>query len=55
MQRDFGYRVVVTLSRVRLCGDRRHYYTRIRTRFLTHPPAAVRRQAHPPATAGCLT
>jgi hypothetical protein len=53
-QRDFRYRVAVTLSRIRLCGDRRHYYTRIRTRFLTRAPSAVRRLARPPATAGCL-
>jgi hypothetical protein len=26
-----------------------------RVQVITHAPAAVRRQAHPPATAGCLT
>ena len=55
VQRDFAYRVVMTLSRIRLCGSRQHHYTRIETRFLTPAPAAVRRQARPPSTATCLS
>jgi hypothetical protein len=55
VQRGFSYRVVVTLSRIRVCGSQQHHYTRIETRFLTHAPAAVRHQARPPATATCLS
>jgi hypothetical protein len=54
VQRTFRYPVAVSLSRIRVCGAGRHHYTRIRTRFLTHAPVSVRRQARPPATAGCL-
>jgi hypothetical protein len=48
------YRVAVTLSRIRTCGDSEHYYTRIKTRFLSAVPREVRRQAKPPGTASCL-
>lgn len=53
-QRPFSYRVEVTLARIRMCGDRRRYYTRIATRFLSRAPRSVRRQARPLPTAGCL-
>ena len=54
VQRRFSYPVAVTLSRIRLCGERRHYYTRIETRFLSAVPSEVRRQAKPLGTASCL-
>jgi hypothetical protein len=54
VQRRFSYPVAVTLSRVRVCGTDRHYYTRIETRFLSAVPREVRRQARPPGTASCL-
>ena len=47
VQRPFSYPVAVTLSRIRICGDRPHYYTRIETRFLSAVPREVRRQAKP--------
>jgi hypothetical protein len=54
VQRRFSYPVAVTLSRIRICGDSRHHYTRIETRFLSAVPREVRRQAKPPGTASCL-
>jgi hypothetical protein len=54
VQRRFSYPVRVTLTRIRLCGDSRHYYTRIATRFLSAVPREVRRQAKPLGTASCL-
>ena len=54
VQRRFSYPVAVTLSRIRVCGDGRHHYTRIETRFLSAVPREVRRQAKPPGTASCL-
>lgn len=54
VQRRFSYPVAVKLSRIRICGDSKHYYTRIETRFLSRVPREVRRQAKPPAPAGCL-
>ena len=54
VQRRFSYPVAVTLSRVRICGERLHHYTRIETRFLSAVPREVRRLAKPPGTASCL-
>ena len=54
VQRRFDYPVRVTLSRIRMCGESRHYYTRISTRFLSAAPGEVRRQAKPLGTASCL-
>ena len=54
MRRTFSYPVAVTLSRIRICGDSRHYYTRIQTRFLSAVPREVRGQAKPLGTASCL-
>jgi hypothetical protein len=46
--------VQVKLSRVRICGNDRHYYTKLKTKFLEPTPGEVQRQAKPPGTAGCL-
>ena len=54
VQRTFSYPVAVTLSRIRVCGEGRNYYTRIQTRFLSAVPREVRRQAKPLGTASCL-
>jgi hypothetical protein len=54
VQRTFSYPVAVTVSRIRICGDHKHYYTRIQTRFLSAVPTEVRRQAKPLGTASCL-
>ena len=50
VRRTFSYPVKVTLSRIQICGDRAHYYTRIQTRFLSAVPREVRRQAKPLGT-----
>jgi hypothetical protein len=54
VQRTFSYPVAVTVSRIRICGDHKHYYTRNQTRFLSAVPTEVRRQAKPLGTASCL-
>ena len=53
-EREVSYPVRVTLSRIKRCGNRRYYYTRIETKFLSRAPKSIRRQAKPPGTAGCL-
>ena len=52
--RTFSYPVRVTVSRIRLCGADRYYYTKIKTSFEGNAPAEIRRQAKPPGTADCL-
>lgn len=46
--------VRVKLSRVRICGSNRYYYTKLKTTFLEPTPREIERQAQPPGAAGCL-
>jgi hypothetical protein len=53
--KTFSYPVEVTLSKPRLCGSGKYYYSHLETRFLRKPNPEIAKQAKVPGVAGCLS